>query len=216
MAEIKKIRILIVDDCELTVLSLKTEFKKHGDLEVIGTAQNGKEAVASASKHNPDVIVMDIGMPVMDGIEAAKIIKSNNSNSKIIMLTSHGSEEDIFDAFSSGAVSYCMKDINSADLINAVRTTVGGTSWLDPSVAKVVISGFVSSQKPLRLQNCSLTDRETEILNLIAKGLSNAQISENLFISLNTVKTHVKNIFQKLEVEDRTQAVMVALNKDIM
>lgn len=216
MAEIKKISILIADDCELTVLSLKTEFKKHADFEVIGTAQNGKEAVASASKLNPDIIVMDIGMPVMDGIEAAKVIKSNNSNARIIMLTSHGSEADVFDAFSSGAVSYCMKDINSADLINAVRTTYSGTSWLDPAVAKIVIGGFVSSQKPLRLQNCSLTDRETEILNLIAKGLSNAQISEALFISLNTVKTHVKNIFQKLEVEDRTQAVMTALNKDIM
>ncbi len=216
MAEIKKISILIADDCELTVLSLKTEFKKHADFEVIGTAQNGKEAVASASKLNPDIIVMDIGMPVMDGIEAAKVIKSNNSSAKIIMLTSHGSEADVFDAFSSGAVSYCMKDINSTDLINAVRTTYSGTSWLDPAVAKIVIGGFVSSQKPLRLQNCSLTDRETEILNLIAKGLSNAQISEALFISLNTVKTHVKNIFQKLEVEDRTQAVMTALNKDIM
>ncbi len=216
MAEIKKISILIADDCELTVLSLKTEFKKHADFEVTGTAQNGKEAVASASRLNPDIIVMDIGMPVMDGIEAAKVIKSNNSNAKIIMLTSHGSEADVFDAFSSGAVSYCMKDINSTDLINAVRTTYSGTSWLDPAVAKIVIGGFVSSQKPLRLQNCSLTDRETEILNLIAKGLSNSQISEALYISLNTVKTHVKNIFQKLEVEDRTQAVMTALNKDIM
>lgn len=218
MEEKRKIRLLIADDSKLTVVGLKTTFKQYKDIEVIGSAENGQQAIANVQELNPDVVLMDIGMPLLDGIQATKEIKKLNLDSKIIMLTSHDGDQEVLDALSAGAYSYCMKDIEPDMLVTVIKSTYNGASWLDPRIARIVLSNFNNGkEKQSKSQEAQLlTDREIEVLTLIAKGQSNAEISENLYISLNTVKTHIKNIFQKLEVEDRTQAAMVAMKKDII
>jgi len=211
----EKIKLLIVDDCKLTTVGLKTMLKAQDDIEIVDIAENGQVAVAMTEKLKPDVILMDIGMPIMDGIEATKIIKKRFLDTKIIMLTSHDSEKDVFDALSAGASSYCMKDIQPSELINVIKTTHNGASWLDPHIAQMVLSGLNSHQF-LKEKKSELTEREIEILTLISKGFTNTQISETLYISMNTVKTHIKNIFQKLEVNDRTEAAMKALKEEML
>lgn len=217
MEEKNIINLLIVDDSKLTAVGLNTTFKQYSDINVVSIAENGKIALNMVQTFKPDIVLMDIGMPVMDGIQATKEIKKLNLPVKIIMLTSHESEQNVFDALGAGACSYCMKDIEPDILVSVVRTTYQGASWLDPRIARIVLNNF-TTDKPIKNKSVesSLTDREIDILNLIAKGFSNSEISENLYISLNTVKTHIKNIFQKLEVADRTQAVMAALKKNII
>ena len=220
MSEKKIIKVLIVDDSKLTVLGLKTTLKLYDDIEVVGEANDGAIAVEMTQNLKPDVILMDIGMPLKDGIQATKEIKKAGSNAKIIMLTSHEAEQDVFDALSAGANSYCMKDVDPEILISVVKSTYDGASWLDPTVANIVLNKFTDKSgkflKSDAVLKSDLTEREVEVLGLIAKGSSNQQISDSLCISLNTVKTHIKNIFQKLEVEDRTQAAMKAVKEDLI
>ena len=218
MSEKNPVKVLIVDDSKLTVVGLKTTLKQFNDIEIVGEANDGKIAVEMTTKLNPDVILMDIGMPLMDGIKATKEIKKTGSNAKIIMLTSHESEQDVIDALSAGANSYCMKDVDPEILVAVVKSTYDGASWLDPSIARIVLDKFVDKfGKFLKRDTASdLTERELDVLNLIAKGCSNQEISNTLYISLNTVKTHIKNIFQKLEVEDRTQAAMKAVKEELI
>ena len=216
MEERTVIKVLIADDSKLTTVGLSTTFKQYDNIEVVGIAENGKIAIAKVQELKPDLVLMDIGMPIMDGIQATREIKRLNLPTKIIMLTSHDSEQNVFEALAAGAYSYCMKDIDPGDLVSVLKTTHEGASWLDPRIARIVLGNFIHKSGKEKPQGVTLTDREIDILNLIAKGLSNLEISENLFISLNTVKTHIKNIFQKLEVEDRTQAVMTALKKNII
>ena len=214
------IKLLIADDSKLTVLALKTVFKNQNEIQILDIVENGQQAFEMTKKLKPDVILMDIGMPVMDGIQATKQIKKLELSTKIIILTSHNSEQDVRDALSAGANSYCMKDIEPETLINVIKSTHNGASWLDPIIAKIVLSSFINLTSETKSDNhvskTELTDREIEVLSLISKGCTNLAISETLFISMNTVKTHIKNIFQKLEVEDRTQAAMKGMEKDII
>ncbi|NLF82987.1 MAG: response regulator transcription factor [Candidatus Gastranaerophilales bacterium] len=219
MSEGNKISVLIVDDSKLTVVGLKTTLAQFEELKVIGEVSDGKDALDVVPKLQPDVILMDIGMPVMDGIKATKELKKNkNMTSKIIMLTSHDSEQNVLDALSAGANSYCMKDVEPEVLLNVIKSTYAGASWLDPRIAQIVLDKFVDKfGKFLKSDNMiDLTEREIDVLSLISKGYSNQSISNELCISLNTVKTHIKNIFQKLEVEDRTQAAMKAMKEDLI
>lgn len=215
MGKEMEIKILIVDDSDLTKLGLNTTLKQCKDFKIVGSAENGKKAISMVQDLKPDIVLMDIGMPIMDGIQATKEIKKLNLDTKVIMLTSHDNERDVFDALSVGAYSYCMKDIEPEMLITVIKSTFNGASWLDSTIARIVLDRFNRLSKA-KAENSILTDREIDILNLIAKGYSNSGISETLYISLNTVKTHIKNIFQKLEVGDRAQAVMTALKKDII
>lgn len=208
------IKIMIVEDSKLTTAGLKAMFEEQADLEIAGIAENGKIAVEMAKELNPDIILMDIGMPVMDGIQAAKLIKQKNSDIKIIMLTSHEDEKEVFEAFSGGANSYCMKDIEPEELVSVIRSTHNGATWLDPRIARFVLKNI--GNMPQKQKNNELTDREIEILKLISNGMNNNRISETLCISMNTVKTHMKNIFNKLEVEDRTHAVIKAFKSDLL
>ena len=215
----EQIKILIVDDSKLTRVGLRTTFKLLEGMEVIGEAENGQQGVEMAITNHPDVILMDIGMPILDGIQASKLINKENLNSKIIMLTSHDNEQDVFDAFSAGAHSYCMKDIEPEMLATVIRSTYNGASWLDPRIAKIVLQNFNKPAESTEKQSSDevvLTEREIDVLHLIARGYSNSEISNELCISMNTVKTHIRNIFHKLEVEDRTQAAMKALKKEII
>lgn len=214
MMEGDRIKLIIVDDSQLTVVGLKTMFKDSEEVDVIGVAENGQLAISMVKELKPDLVLMDIGMPVMDGIQATRELKKLCPETKVIMLTSHDSESDVIDSMSAGAYSYCMKDIDPSLLMTVIRTTYSGASWLDPRIAQIVLKNF--SNQPGKEEEIDLTEREVEILSLIAKGLSNNEISDKLFISLNTVKTHIKNIFQKMEVEDRTQAAMKAVKENII
>ena len=211
------IRVLIVDDSKLTVVGLKTTLKNHADIEIAGTAENGQAAILSIQELKPDIVLMDIGMPVMDGIQATREAKKLGLETKIIMLTSHDNQADVFDALSAGAYSYCMKDIDPDMLISVIKSTHSGACWLDPSIAGMVLNNFANkTAKIAKETNSPLTEREINVLSLIAKGYSNFEISAELYISLNTVKTHIKNIFQKLEVKDRTQAAMKVVPKAVL
>lgn len=219
MSDDNKISVLIVDDSKLTIVGLKTTLAQFKELKVIGEVADGKDALDVVPKLQPDIILMDIGMPVMDGIKATKELKKNkNMLSKIIMLTSHDSEQNVLDALSAGANSYCMKDVEPEVLLTVIKSTHSGASWLDPRIAQIVLDKFVDKLgKFLKSDNMTdLTEREIDVLTLISKGYSNQSISNELCISLNTVKTHIKNIFQKLEVEDRTQAAMKAMKEDLI
>lgn len=214
-----KIKVLIVDDSRLTVVGLKTTLNQFEEVEVTGEAYDGQEAIEATQILNPDVILMDIGMPIMDGIKATKEIKKGkNLETKIIMLTSHEDEQIVIDAMSAGANSYCMKDVEPETLLSVIKNTYNGASWLDPAVARIVLDKFVNKSGKFfkNESNTELTEREIEVLHLISRGYSNQAISEELYISLNTVKTHIKNIFQKMEVEDRTQAAMKAMKEDLL
>ena len=213
----KIIKILIAEDSKLTTKALKTNFRNYNDIEVIGEAENGKIAIELIKKLQPDIVLMDIGMPIIDGIEATKQIKNLNLPTKIIMLTSHENEDYVLSALSAGAYSYCIKDIEPETLINAIKSTNNGDSWFDSRIAQIILKQFKNKpEKQVSNQESLLTERELEILKLIARGSSNSEISEFLFISLNTVKTHIKNIFQKFEVNDRTLAVITALKQSVI
>ncbi|HSA07361.1 MAG TPA: response regulator transcription factor [Candidatus Gastranaerophilales bacterium] len=219
MSEKSKIRVLIADDSKLTIVGLKTTLKQFEEIELIGEVNDGQEAVNQSKILLPDIILMDIGMPIMDGIKATKAIKkTENVHSRIIMLTSHENEQNVLDAMSAGANSYCMKDVEPEILLAVIKSTHSGGSWLDPRIAQIVLDKFVDKLGKFLKSNTTtdLTERELDVLSLISKGYSNQQISDELCISLNTVKTHIKNIFQKLEVEDRTQAAMKAMKEDLL
>lgn len=219
MSEKEKIKIVIVDDSKLTIVGLKTTLNQFEEISVVGEANDGQDAIKAVQELKPDIVLMDIGMPILDGIKATRELKKiENLNSKIIMLTSHESEEDVLDAMSAGANSYCMKDVEPEILVSVIKSTYDGASWLDPRIAQIVLNKFVDKfGKFLKSDKSSdLTEREVEVLNCIAKGSSNQEISDELCISLNTVKTHIKNIFQKLEVEDRTQAAMKAVKDELI
>ena len=215
MSNKKTIKVLIADDSKLTAVGLKTMLKEQKDLGCLGIASNGQMAIEMTKELQPDIILMDIGMPILDGIQATKQIKSCCPETKIIMLTSHDEPQEIFDAFSAGANSYCMKEIEPADLVNVIKTTFNGATWLDPTIARVVLNGLGKNLSHYDEKN-ELTEREIEILKLVSQGKTNSQISDTLFISMNTVKTHMKNIFQKLEVNDRTEAAVLGLKKEIL
>ncbi|MGD9581756.1 MAG: response regulator, partial [Vampirovibrionia bacterium] len=214
----ENIKILIVDDSKLTRVGLRATFKSLDNMEVMGEAENGQLGVEMAAELKPDIILMDIGMPILDGIQATKKINELKLKTKIIMLTSHDGDQEVFDAFTAGANSYCMKDIEPEMLATVIKSTYDGASWLDPRIAKIVLQNFggMSKSPEKKSEESQLTEREIDVLHLIARGYSNSEISKDLCISMNTVKTHIRNIFHKLEVEDRTQAAMKAVRKEII
>ena len=214
------IKILLVEDHELTRKGIAYSLKTFPDIEIIGDVDNGKKAVDFISSKKPDVILMDIAMPVMNGIDATKKINESYPDIKIIMLTSINEKQSVLSAFHSGANAYCMKDIKSEELINIIKAVMTGAVWIVPNIARYVLdilqtTGIPAENKtPNNILN--LTAREREILKLIAEGRSNKDIAEKLVLSLHTVKNHVKNIIQKLAVDDRTQAAILALKENLI
>ncbi len=217
------IRIMIVDDHPLSRIGLKYLLEEATDMVIVGEAMNGEEAVSIMAQCSPNVILMDVGMPVMDGILAAKIILDKHPNVRIIMLTSHDSEEDIFASLAAGASGYCLKDVNQNRLFTAIRSVFAGDLWLDTAIAGKVVNAISSSRLSWSAGNQAaqnsgetLSHRELEVLNLLVEGLSNQQIADRLIIGLETVKTHIKHILDKLAVSDRTQAAIKALRDGIV
>ncbi|CCY23527.1 MAG: response regulator transcription factor [Brachyspira sp.] len=217
------VRILLVEDHKLMRVGLKSLFEEHKELEVISEAQSGKEAIENFKISHPDVVLMDIGLPDMSGIEAAKKILELNNNAKIIMLTSHLSEQEVMDSLHAGACAYVMKDINIEILKMIIRTVKEGAMWLDPQAVPIlrekncgVIPPRQMSRAMFKEQHANLTQREYEVLKLVVDGKSNNEIAQELTISEHTAKAHVCNIIQKLVVDDRTQAAVKALKEGLV
>lgn len=209
------IRVLLVDDQSLFREGLETLLSVHKDIQVIGQASNGQEAVEVATKLQPDVVLMDVRMPILDGVRATRLLKEALPQCKVIVLTTFDDDEYIFDALRTGAVGYLLKDVASAQLVEAIRAAERGESILEPSVAAKVIAEFsrVSSMVPAVQMGQlvePLSERELEILAMIASGASNKEIANQLFIAEGTVKNHVTHILGKLGVRDRTQAALKA------
>jgi DNA-binding NarL/FixJ family response regulator len=213
-----KIRVLIVDDHAVVRQGLRMFIEMQKDMEVVGEGENGLEAVELAARLNPDVILLDLMMPQMDGVEATRKILEGAPHARVLILTSFGEDDKVFPAIRAGAQGYLLKDIQPRDLVQAVRETFQGKVQLHPDIARRLMSA-ISGDAPLPEQEPPslseelqvLTEREREALDWIARGLTNREIAAEMVISQKTVKTHVSNILNKLGLEDRTRAAIWAL-----
>ena len=211
MSEVK-IRILIVDDHAVVRKGIRALLATEDDLDVIGEAVDGEEAVALYGELNPDLLLLDLIMPKVNGIEVIKKIKGDHTEAKILVLTSFAADDQVFPAIKAGALGYLLKDTEPDDLINAIRQVYRGESSLSPTVARKVLEEvFHPSEKPLSPD--PLTNREVDVLQVLAKGKSNRDIAEELSISETTVRTHVSNILGKLHLASRTEAALYALKE---
>ncbi|WP_208421927.1 response regulator [Latilactobacillus fragifolii] len=208
------INVLIVDDHEMVRLGISTYLGVQDDIKVVAQAVNGKEGVQKALALRPDVILMDLVMPEMDGIEATKAILKVWPEAKIIILTSFIDDEKVYPAIEAGAASYILKTSTAEEIANAIRKTAQGQSVLEPEVTNKMMNRLTHPVEPKLYED--LTNREREVLGLIAKGRSNQEIADELFITLKTVKTHVSNILAKLQVDDRTQAAIYAIKNQLV
>jgi DNA-binding NarL/FixJ family response regulator len=214
---IKKIKIMVVDDHPVVREGLSAMLSREQDIEVVGEAQNGNEAVKNAEAFKPDIILMDLRMPEMDGIEAMRRIKAGNPQSKFIILTTYDNDEYIFKGIEAGARAYLLKDAPRAELFKAIRAVNRGESLIEPGIAGKVLDRLVELTHQTQVPSPeSLSEREVEVLTLIAKGTSNKMIAASLYIGESTVKTHIQSIFHKLNVNDRTEAVTLAIKKGIV
>lgn len=214
-----KKNLLIVEDHELTRFGLKTAFEDVDYVEVIYEASTGEDAVEIFKNNKIDLVVMDLGLPKMNGIETTQAIHSINPEVKIIILTSHGEEKEVLSSLKAGANAYCSKDINLQRLVQVVQSVSEGAAWFDPSIANIVLQATTSKKfddKDDNYKNYDLTSREAQILKLMTEGFSNMEIAQHLVISVNTTKAHVASILQKLEVDDRLQAALKALKYKIV
>jgi DNA-binding NarL/FixJ family response regulator len=205
------IRVLVADDQSMVRAGFRMLLTGEQDIEVVAEASNGREAVAMARRFNPAVVLMDIRMPEIDGLEATRRILAANQAARILILTTFGLDEYVYEALRAGASGFVLKDDPAEQLISAVRTVAAGNALLSPAITKRVIRQFTRITRPAPPKELGeLTEREREILRLIATGLSNAEIGRELYISETTVKTHVTHILQKLGLRDRVQAVVLA------
>lgn len=214
-----KKNLLIVEDHELTRFGLKTTFEDVDYIDVIYEASSAEEAL-EIFKNNPvDIVIMDLGLPNMNGIEATQAMHSMNKDAKIIILTSHNDEKEVLNSLKAGANAYCSKEINLQRLVEVVQSVADGAAWFDPSIAHIVLQATANSkvsETETSYKKYDLTAREAQILKLMTEGYSNMEIAQHLVISVNTTKAHVASILQKLEVDDRLQAALKALKYKIV
>ncbi|WP_366923031.1 response regulator transcription factor [Metallumcola ferriviriculae] len=210
------IRILIADDHALIRQGLGKILSMEPQLEVVAEAANGTKAVDMTREFRPDVVLMDINMPGMNGLEATRIIKGEFPLTEIIALTIHDDEEYVFEMVNAGVSGYVLKDIDAEILVEAVKDVVQGKSIIHPSITTKILDKFQQMSKGEKEEASPLTPREMEVLTAITMGLSNKEIGDRLFISDKTVKNHITNIFRKLNVSDRTQAAVFALKHNII
>ncbi|AFY45856.1 response regulator transcription factor [Nostoc sp. PCC 7107] len=235
-----KIRIVLIEDHDLTRVGIRTALQQKEEIEVLGEAGNAAEGLKLLKILHPDIAIVDIGLPDKDGIALTKEIKALSTGedaTKVLILTLRDNKEAVLAAFAAGADSYCMKDIKFDNLLEAVRVTYNGNAWIDPAIARIVLQqaqhnspkqetvptgnknipqnqGFGESEEII--DPYTLTERELEVLQLIVEGCSNAVIAERLYITVGTVKTHVRNILNKLCADDRTQAAVRALRSGLV
>lgn len=233
------IKVVLIEDHDLTRIGIRTALEQQAEIEVVGEAADAANGLETIAAQHPDVAIVDIGLPDMDGIELTRTFKEQatdapDEQTKILILTLQDSEDAVLAAFAAGADSYCMKDIRFELLVEALKLTKDGSSWIDPAIARIVLSQARGNQaaagnvrKTVQIEAASpeyeqmveaypLTERELEVLQLIVEGSSNAEIAEKLYITVGTVKTHVRNILNKLCADDRTQAAVRALRAGIV
>lgn len=239
-----KIRVALIEDHDLTRVGIRTALQQRQEIAVVGEAANGTEGLKLLQTTQPDIAIVDIGLPDIDGIELTRQLKASQDETKpapkVLILTLQDNEEAVLAAFAAGADSYCMKDISFDRLLEALQVTQEGNSWIDPAIAKIVLhqtrkssdqntstTQTPTSSKTVAIQATEqeytnmleaypLTERELEVLELIVEGFSNAAIAEKLYITVGTVKTHVRNILNKLCADDRTQAAVRALRSGLV
>lgn len=237
-----KIRVALIEDHDLTRVGIRTALQQRSEIEFVGEAANAADGLRLLETSSPDIGIVDIGLPDMDGIELTKLFKGaqaaaqESPQTKILVLTLQDNEESVMAAFAAGADSYCMKNISFDNLLEAIQVTNEGNAWIDPAIARIVLkqtrvteSGgdaaattktvAISAAEPeysQLIEAYPLTERELEVLQLIVEGCSNAAIAEKLYITVGTVKTHVRNILNKLCADDRTQAAVRALRSGLV
>ncbi|MCX7596093.1 MAG: response regulator transcription factor [Fischerella sp.] len=241
-----KIRVVLIEDHDLTRVGIKTALQQKEEIEVVGEAANAADGLKLLKNIQTDIAIIDIGLPDKDGIELTREVKSiangNEPATKVLILTLRDNKEAVLAAFAAGADSYCMKDIKFDNLLEAVRVTYNGNAWIDPAIARIVLQQAQQNPHPHKpeiapkdtkpsvptsqeaeveneeemIDPYTLTERELEVLQLIVEGCSNAVIAERLYITVGTVKTHVRNILNKLCADDRTQAAVRALRSGLV
>ncbi len=240
------ITVVLIEDHDLTRIGLVAAINQFDNIKVVGDAANGNDGLKVLTQNHPDIAIIDIGLPDIDGIELTEKFKQSlvqkEKQTKVIILTMHTQEDSVLAAFAAGADSYSLKDVSLENLNQAIKITYEGDSWIDPAIARVVLQQAkkIKPLNPIETQleidpslssreiesldpesqkivdNFPLTDRELEVLELIVAGCNNAQIAEKLFVSVGTIKTHVRNILNKLCVDDRTQAAVCALRSGLV
>ena len=216
MLDKSKMRILIVEDDPLMQLGLEQALSEYPDFEIIGQADDGYVGVQQALELQPDLVVMDIGLPRLDGIAATKQIKDKSPQIHVVILTSHTLQTEVIAALSSGADAYCIKGASLERLLAAIEAAKDGATYLDPQIARLVLDNLKPPTPELNQNIALLSERELEVLKLIVEGKSNNEIAEDLYLSANTIKTHVRGIMNKLAVDDRVQAAVVALRSGLV
>lgn len=236
-----KIRVALIEDHDLTRVGIRTALQQRQEIEVVGEAANATEGMKLLEASHPDIAIVDIGLPDQDGIELTRQIKASQAGgqgipTKVLILTLRDNKEAVLAAFAAGADSYCMKDISFDNLLEALRATHGGNAWIDPAIARIVVQqaqqipgngeagvdnktvaiNAADAEYDQMIAAYPLTERELEVLQLIVEGCSNAIIAEKLYITVGTVKTHVRNILNKLCADDRTQAAVRALRSGLV
>lgn len=213
----------MVEDHKLLRMGLKSILEKYPLVEVVGEADTGESAIEQVRLLKPDVVLMDIGLPEMSGIQATQKIKEIYPNTKVVVLTSHTDRKEVLDAIAAGASAYMLKNIKTDYMIMVIQTVKEGAIWFDPGIAHIVRSKNlaaanpkVSSRSAFKAEHANLTEREYEVLKLVVDGRSNAEIADDLKISEHTAKAHVCNIIQKLVVDDRTQAAVKAIKEGLV
>ena len=205
-------KVIICDDQDIVRDGLELLLKLESDIQVVGIASDGAEAVEMAAARKPDLVLMDLKMPILNGVEATRQIKAKCPGVKVLVLTTYGSDDWVFDAISAGAAGYLLKDAPREEVLRAMRGTVAGKTYLDPAIAGKLLGEAVSpARKSAASITGKLTGREGEVLGLLARGLSNEDIARQLFLSEGTVRNYIGSIVAKLGVSDRTQAAIMAL-----
>jgi DNA-binding NarL/FixJ family response regulator len=221
--KVKPVRVFIVEDYKLTRVGLRSSLNEFEGISVVGESEDGEKGLTIIKEIKPDVVLMDLGLPGINGVEATQQIKTFDENIKVIILTSHDRNEEVLAALGSGANAYCLKDIEPNTLVNVITTVSQGAAWLDPAIAKVALNLFPKPESTKVLfsteapdARAQLTEREYEVLKLLVKGKSNTEIAKDLIVSVHTAKAHVCSILQKLCVDDRVQAAVKAIRENII
>ncbi|WP_303675265.1 response regulator [Vampirovibrio chlorellavorus] len=216
------IRLVLVEDYKLVRIGLRSVLNEDPRIEVVGEAETGEQGIEMIKSLKPDLVVLDLGLPGMDGIEVTKAIKNFDENIKVVILTSHEVEDEVLAALSAGANAYCLKEITSNRLIEVVKSVFEGAAWLDPAIAGMALEMFSSSSiRPkgngqAARADLQLTERENQVLTLLVEGKSNSEIADCLSVSVHTAKAHVCSILQKLSVHDRVQAAVKAVKENLV
>lgn len=218
LRHIMTIKLCIVEDYNLTRTALKCSLASYDDIDVVADFEDAEGCLGYLTSNSVDIIIMDLGLPNMDGLEATKIIKEKYPEIKVIIVTSHETDEEVLTALASGANAYSLKDIEFPDLHKVINLVIKGGIWLDPRIVQIAMKVFRQQQTQSSKKDfeCNLTDREKEVLKFLSEGLSNSEIAEKLIISPHTAKVHVSNILSKLAVTDRVQAAVKAYQYNLL